>query len=200
MHWYTLFENFLKGEPNAIQAIFSMAGFLATIIGIIYISRSFKQQTHIYRQQLNLNRLAIEKHRREVRPNFLITPIVDDKPGISYNIKLSNAIAVQIVIESFDADGKRLPKLSSKHNAWDVIDEARKMHFDLDVKEVLDKQFILNKLSFKDEDSRVYEQDVVYRKGEIYSTFPRLVQDVPQPRTWGYKIFTNNFKGAQKNQ
>ncbi|MBL4676228.1 MAG: hypothetical protein JKY70_08505 [Mucilaginibacter sp.] len=194
MHWYKLFADFLKGDPNAIQAIFSMAGFTATIIGIIYISRSFKQQTHIYKQQLNLNRLSIEKHRRDVRPNFLIKPVAGKHTGMVYSIILTNAIAVKITIDTFNEQGELLAAFSSKHNAWDVTDDPRIMDLEIPISSIIKPEFVLNRLLFEDEDGRKYQQNVKYRSGDIYTTFPILLEDIPQQKGWGYKIFTNNFK------
>ncbi|RYZ94187.1 MAG: hypothetical protein EOP47_28310 [Sphingobacteriaceae bacterium] len=194
MNWNQLFNDFLHGRADAIQAVFSMVGFLATLIGIIYISRSFKQQTRIYRQQLDLNRLSIEKHRREVRPNFLVIAITQGKPGLNYSLQLTNAIAVGIIINTHAVDGEIIVSATTKHNAWDTIDGPKKMHYDIDVNTIADNKFTLNTLNFEDEDGRRYEQLVVFRQGEIYSTFPKLVKDLIPPKTWGYKVFTNNFK------
>jgi len=41
MDWIKLWGDFLKGDSSAIQAIFSILGFVATGVGILYVVWSF---------------------------------------------------------------------------------------------------------------------------------------------------------------
>lgn len=71
MNWNQLWIDFIKGKPDAIQAIFAFLGFPITTIGIIYVAITFRQQKKINKEQQELNRFAMEKDRREVFAYFV---------------------------------------------------------------------------------------------------------------------------------
>lgn len=71
MDWTKLWYDFSKGDASAVQAIFSILGFIATVVGILYVVRSFNVQKKINEQQLKLNRLADAKDRREQFAMFI---------------------------------------------------------------------------------------------------------------------------------
>jgi hypothetical protein len=89
LNWTTLYHDFLNGRSDAIQAIFSALGLVVTLLGVIYVAINFHQQKKINKAQQELNRLAMEKDRRELFPWFTGAPTKGNNselpiPGIIY--------------------------------------------------------------------------------------------------------------------
>src|ERR1700759_3539549 len=113
MHWGNLFTDFSNGKPEAVQAVLSIVTILIGAIGTIYVAITFKRQTKINRQQFELNRLAAEKHRREIRPVFTVSGRVDNEKGICH-FTLTNAIALNVEFWYYDESNKLKSKPDSK--------------------------------------------------------------------------------------
>jgi cbb3-type cytochrome oxidase subunit 3 len=71
MNWSQLITDFSAGKPDAIQAIFSILGFVITLLGTLYVAITFHQQKKINKTQEKLNIIALEKDRRELLPYFI---------------------------------------------------------------------------------------------------------------------------------
>ncbi|PWK74175.1 hypothetical protein LX99_03976 [Mucilaginibacter oryzae] len=71
MNWNHLFLDFSNGDTNAIQAIFSILSFGVTLAGTLYVVKTFNQQKQINLSQLDLNKLALEKDKRDLLPMFI---------------------------------------------------------------------------------------------------------------------------------
>ncbi|UKT62898.1 hypothetical protein [Pedobacter mucosus] len=172
MDWNKLISQFLNGDTDAIQAVFTVAGFFVGIVGTFFVARSFSQQTKINLQQYELNRIAGEKHRRVIRPNFQIEPINEGLTLIGFRLKLTNAIALNIRLYSCDAMGNKTSELLSSHNAWEPGEQSK--IYPINKEAVLNDVNKFAELCYDDEDGTKYFQELKRRANEIYVTFPIL--------------------------
>jgi len=108
MNWTKLWSEFLSGDPSAIQAIFSILGFIASLAGIYYVVVSFRIQRKINQQQLNLNRLADEKDKREQFAWFwgIEEGIKEGAISMKFSIYLEHNSVLDLEIFPISSDGE----------------------------------------------------------------------------------------------
>ena len=175
MNWNKLISQFLNGDTNAIQAVFTILGFIVGVAGTFFVARSFRQQTKINAQQYELNRIAGEKHRRAIRPNFQVQGISADATLSAFKLKLTNAIALNITLYKCNALGDETSEIFSRHNAWEPGEES-------EIYQYLSESTVPNTtnigiLKFTDEDGVQYYQCLKYKNAQAYVTFPKLVNE-----------------------
>lgn len=173
MDWSKLIQEFLKGEHEAIQAVFTILGFLVGIVGTFFVAKSFIQQTKINSQQYELNRIAGEKHRRSIRPNFQLEAVLSGSEIRGFTLKLQNAIALNISLLKCDEHGKASDVLMSSHNAWEPGETSGEYAFDSIFEGTDAKCFAI--INFSDEDGTKYQQYLKHRNKKLHVTFPMLV-------------------------
>lgn len=172
MNWNKLISQFLNGDTNAIQAVFTIFGFLVGVAGTYFVAKSFRQQTKINAQQYDLNRIAGEKHRRTIRPNFQVIGYFQDQLLKGFELKLTNAIALNIKMFRVDERGNRTLDVINQHNAWEPNDPSA-IYF-LDQIGDVGQAVTVRILQFTDEDENLYLQMIKQKGNEVYATFPQL--------------------------
>ncbi|SEO67615.1 hypothetical protein [Mucilaginibacter sp. OK283] len=174
MSWSTLFNDFLMGKPDAIQAIFSILGFFATITGIIFVVMSFNKQEKINKLQTKINKYSLEKDRRSIRPRFALTSEMPDE----YGFRLNNSRALNVLLKEFHGEENEHCILRVKRDYVEVGEIFHEVQTLVggnppDIVNPKGKQKQYN-IEFEDEDGRLYAQDVYYEFG-ISITFPMLL-------------------------
>ncbi|MDB4904230.1 MAG: hypothetical protein JWQ63_3511 [Mucilaginibacter sp.] len=168
---------------GAVASIATCIYTVVAIIGVIYVVRSFQEQTRINEsqaeinrhqlelseQQKSLNTIAMQGYIRSVRPLFARS---DNEPDDRIEFKLKNAISRKInvwildknekVVEHFVKDKTGIPDLYS----FSVI--KRIAHPIVNSKKI----FLL--IKYLDEDERHYYQKV-YNNNDFGITWPKLL-------------------------
>lgn len=173
MNWCKLWVDFLSGKPDAVQTVFSVLGFLTTLAGTIYVAITFRQQKDINQEQKEINRLAMEKDRRDLMPGFTIKPVED-----AHNLKkvsgdvfalYNKALNVEIFEAKHDLIGKRVYS-----PLYVAVPEKVITTLTIDVdpqipSDVFDTKFVI---TFTDEVGRKYFQRVGYQLNELRCIYP----------------------------
>jgi hypothetical protein len=179
-------ETFLK-DPSWIQAFCSVLGLIITALGTLYVVKSFREQAKINRQQTEINRLAMEKDRREIRPYFKI-----DKdwgwghngniPEYKFSINLSNAPAYNVEIRPNSANGEQFQDNKHSPVMLSTIDLVYTSEFPLN--KSFDVLLTPNPnpghvvsvviIVFNDEQGRKYRQIVEFSE-QINISIPKLI-------------------------
>jgi hypothetical protein len=175
MKWTQLFQNLINGEPEAIQTILSILGFIVGLIGTVLVVLSFRKQVKINKEQHELNRLSMEKNRREIRPRFkIIDESIKCSNGMAtYQVRLTHAWAFNISVFT-KTDGTS--DIRSTHREWDTEDlPVTYSHLNL-MLEPGARYIILQEINFHDEDKRQYHQEIRYNGQTVYITLPEYVK------------------------
>jgi len=158
-----------------IQAISSALYTLITLFGAIYIVRTFRlqarineQQRLVNAQQATLNSLSLEKHRREIRPEFIVKSCSAD----SFYLILENAIALRVVLFETDSVGKDIENTMEIYPVWHPNKNASTLGFPKDRGGNMEME-IFN-IYFHDEDGRQYSQTISMESRKAFITFPKL--------------------------
>lgn len=152
---------------------------LVTAIGTLYIVLSFDEQGKINKQQTELNRLAMEKDRREIRPYFKIESekLMPYADLYEVHIALENAPAQSVEITySTTTDYIANPDISFREE-WEV---GNKLYLRLSSNKDIGstKAYIgIVDMKFKDEDGRCYMQNINFNGRRFDTTFPKLTKE-----------------------
>lgn len=181
MNWSGLWSDFLSGKPDAIQAVFSILGFVVTALGVVYVAITFRQQKKINGEQQNLNRLAMEKDRRELFPWFTgdvkSEDIIEDKKIIKYGLILKDNKAMDVEIFPIKKSGKLESPIYYPSQV--VVPKEGKSFVDLEVIEAapqpnsgFEKQYLIY---YHDQIGRPYTQDLGHDGYKVVLLYPQQV-------------------------
>lgn len=154
-----------------------------TAITAFLIIATFMEQNKINAKQDRINRLQLEKGRREIRPYFKVQ---FQKKGIyagvimedHYLVSLNHATALN-VRWSVMVDNQYLKdELPESIRIWDLHHHGVWFH-DLLPSKFANHDFIeVFQINYQDEEKREYSQNIVIDKGGVFTTFPKLVKDI----------------------
>src|SRR5260221_1447041 len=178
MDWNKLWVDFENGKPDAVQAIFLILTFIVTALGAFYVAMTFREQRRINRGQQNLNKLAMEKDRRELFPWFTgivrSQEVVDNVNIIKYGLILKDNKALDVEIFPVAKSGNVKKALYSPSQV--VIPKDKDSWVDLEIKEAesqpnsgFDKQYLIY---FHDQVGRPYTQDLGHNGHKVVLLYP----------------------------
>jgi hypothetical protein len=175
MDWNELWTNFTLGKSDAVQAIVSIASFIATGVGIIYVAKSFRQQKNINLMQNELNRLALEKDKRELFPWFSGRETYLNDFQTEYKLILKDNKATNVEVFPLDEIGARLNPLYPPSQV--VMPDATRGFINLRVTNadqengaVFRPQF---QIYYEDENGRPYTQDIGHNGNKVVVLYPQ---------------------------
>lgn len=179
MNWSHLFLDFSNGDTNAIQAIFSILGFGVTLAGTLYVVKTFNQQKQINQSQLDLNRLALEKDKRDLFPMFMgRNHGQGNVDGFTeYHLILKFNKARDIEIFPISSTGMISPPLY--YPCQIAMPDDNKPFLTINIKvsdycapSTFDKQYLLY---FTDEVGRPYTQEIGHNADHVVALYPQSV-------------------------
>lgn len=156
--------HFYLGEsiPNIVDYLTLFVSFVTG--GLLYFT---------FKEQIKINKAALSKHRREIRPYFICKFSPDH--GDHY-LSLTNANAFQVLIISKEGnlcndEGKPMP-------LWDLSYSPVEVTYSLN-KDSTTHELIWT-INFHDEDGRKYQQKLFCDDfgGSVYTIPPKLLKDV----------------------
>ncbi len=161
MHWSNLISDFKLGKPDAIEALSAFAGVITTFLGTLFIVLSFNAQRRINKEQKDINRLALEKNRREIRPFFHIYPreemdgnIIEQRlikinleNALAYNVRFNFNVNSRFVIEQEPPLEKRIWELNEFFEVSYILQNLND-----------NAPANIGYVEFLDEDNRIYTQ------------------------------------------
>lgn len=174
MGWSTFFQNIVCGDSSSISAACSLVGLVFTAIGITMVIITFRSQSKINSAQLELNRLLMDKERRDIMPIFTIlsgSHTQDKTIGAHrFSLILRNAVATDIIFTTYS---RRSSVPGVQKFAILTVDETiatgmRNKHSQTELVRLAD-------LDFADDYGRRYVQDVTLdRLDNVSVTYPKL--------------------------
>ena len=125
---------------------------IVTIITAYFIWKTLHEQVII-------NKVSINKDRRDVRPEF---KIIYDSEDLTFKLYVTNATAINVII----------------HNKSHVEKPQNITVWHKEFKKVVVPEYSIWTICFKDEDGREYKQEISGNKDGVFIDFPRLLKDV----------------------
>lgn len=147
---------------------------VVTIITAILLLWTLNEQRKINKSQIQINNQNSARHLREIRPYFRVTREVD-----TLLLAVTNAVAMDVLIFKTDSFGHE-----KNENEADFIFEVWTLDFhsvyvphkEYIAQLTVDRQFVMAKIYFKDEEGNEYFQELLGNKYSAFTTFPKLTK------------------------
>lgn len=152
---------------------------IVTFAGTLYIALSFNEQRKINVQQAEINRLSMERDRREIRPYFKIASERHYPEDGVYmmNLELTHAFATSIMFTYFNK-GEYIAQTNVIQQAeWEVGAKMQIQVVDNKKEDAIKGSVGLVHIKFKDEDDRCYDQTITMGNNRFDITFPKRIDN-----------------------